>query len=320
MPLDYLTDFIYSNLQLPIQSGFKWTARCPICGDSAKDPYKRRFGIIYDPVKQDGKAHCFNCGYSAGSLVKVFMDVKHLTFQEIRKELQGNSLEVLKNSFQKEAPKIKVVNQPVFEDFSWILQDCILGEPDGIVQKKLFSKFLEFKESRKLECEMYCCYTGEFRTRAILPIYQDKKMVYFQARTLTNSDKKYKNPTSPKRDIVFNRDNWDSNFPVVVTEGLLDALSVGKQGTMCLGASISDAFLEKLPDQVIVSLDNDETGRKSMLEMAKKSKFRSNLQFCVYPKNVKCKDLNEVLVSGLNVYDFVQENSVNSFTAQLLLA
>lgn len=320
VPLSYLTEFIYSYLQLPTQSGLTWKTRCPICGDSAKDPYKKRFGIIYDPVKQDGKAHCFNCNYSAGSLVKVFMDVKHATFQEIQRELQGNSLEILKKSSgAKKAPEIKVVNQPHFEDFSWILNDCILGEPDGLVQKKLFSTFLKFKESRKLDCEMYCCYKGEFRSRAILPIYQDGKMVYFQARTLVNSDKKYKNPTSPKRDIIFNRDNWDPNFPVVVTEGLMDALSIGKQGTMCLGASISDTFLEKLPAQVIISLDNDSTGRKSMLEIAKNSKFKSSLRFCVYPKNVHCKDLNELLVNGFNVYTFVQENAVNSFKAQLLL-
>ena len=106
---------------------------------------------------------------------------------------------------------------------------------------------------------MYVAYKGEFRNRVIMPIYQDNKMVYFQARTLTGSEKKYKNPTAPKQHIIFQKDIWDTTKPVIITEGLLDALSVGNQGTMCLGASINKHFLDQIPNPII-ALDNDQTG------------------------------------------------------------
>lgn len=319
IPLDYLTDFIYQYLTMPVQHGMRWVARCPICGDSAKNPNKRRFGILYDPARQDGKAHCFNCGYSAGGLAKVICDVKHCTYRELQKEIQGNSLEILKGKSVAKIEENQKEDNFEFEDFSWILDYCIKGKPEGIYQTRIYNLFLKFKESRKVNYEMHCCCEGDFRSRVILPIYQDGKMVYFQARTLVNSDKKYKNPTSPKSSIIFNKDKWDLSKPIVITEGLLDAISIGNQGTMCLGASISDSFFEKLPDNVIISLDNDETGRASMLNLAKHSKFKSRLNFCVYPKSIKCKDLNEVLIQGFDVYNFVLENAVNSFKAQLLL-
>jgi len=40
-------------------------ARCPICGDSKKNPNKRRFYLLYEPQLDKITAYCHNCGYVA---------------------------------------------------------------------------------------------------------------------------------------------------------------------------------------------------------------------------------------------------------------
>lgn len=311
--LDTVTEFLYSNLiNVSKKDSNSFIARCPICGDSKKSLSKRRFNLIYK-TPETILWNCFNCN-RGGNFIQLYAFINNISEKEAYKKLRGNSLETLK--FKKTTPEIIEKTTPTFENFDWILNDCITTEPEGIIQNKLYAKFLEFKKSRKINYPMFVTYKGDFRARVILPIYQNDQMIYFQARALLKSDKKYKNPKAPKQHIIFNKDKWDPTKPVIITEGMLDALSVGNQATMCLGASINKEFINQIPNPII-TLDNDETGKKETLKL---TELFPKLIFCVYNKNeTHIKDLNELLINGIDPYNYILNNSYSAFKTKLLL-
>lgn len=216
-------------------------------------------------------------------------------------------------------------------DFSYILNDCISldDDVDGIIKTKYHNILKEFYEKRKIDKDIkfYIAYKGEYKNRIIIPIYDNNKLVFFQGRAINDQMLiKYKNPSSPKHNIIFNRNNFEKNKYIVITEGILDALSIKNQATVCLGAFISDDFLKKLFEYtdrgIIISLDNDETGIKSMITLMKESNYKNKLKYFVMPKRYnKIKDLNELKVKENieDIYEFVVNNSHDLLKANVLL-
>jgi hypothetical protein len=88
------------------------------------------------------------------------------------------------------------------------------------------------------------------------------KLNFFTARSYYESGMKYKNPPFSKNTIVFeNMINW--NLPVVLVEGVFDAISVRRNAIPLMGKELSDRLREMLitkkPPVVYVMLDNDAT-------------------------------------------------------------
>ena len=161
----------------------------------------------------------------------------------------------------------------------------------------------------------------------LLPIYDGNDIVYFQGRLLENDDDsvKYKNPTLQKESIILNKGKFDRNKYIVITEGIIDALQIGDQGTSCLGATISNEFIEELltfTDMgVIIALDNDERGKKEMVKFIKTNKYASNVRYFLFPNKYNCKDFGELVnkYSVDSLYEMIIENSLSNFEALMKL-
>ena len=116
------------------------------------------------------------------------------------------------------------------------------------------------------------CNTGEYRGRIIIPSYSESGTLnFFIARTYDGNYFKYKNPEASK-DIIFfeNLINW--NAPIILCEGVFDAIAIRRNAIPILGKSISNSLYKKIitgkAQDIYVALDTD--ARDKAMEIAEK--------------------------------------------------
>ena len=105
------------------------------------------------------------------------------------------------------------------------------------------------------------CTTGEYGGRVIIPSYSASGTLnFFVARTFDRNYFKYKNPETSK-DIIFfeNLINW--NTPIILCEGVFDAIAIRRNAVPLLGKSITNELYKriltsKLTD-IYIALDTD---------------------------------------------------------------
>ena len=114
--------------------------------------------------------------------------------------------------------------------------------------------------------------TGEYGGRVIIPSYSESgSLNFFVARSYDGNYFKYKNPEVSK-DIIFfeNLINW--NQPIILCEGVFDAMAIKRNAIPILGKSISDSLYKKIitnnVKDIYVSLDTD--ARDQALQIAEK--------------------------------------------------
>jgi DNA primase len=116
------------------------------------------------------------------------------------------------------------------------------------------------------------CTTGEYGGRVIIPSFSESGALnFFIARTYDGNYFKYKNPEASK-DIIFfeNLINW--NAPIILCEGVFDALAIRRNAIPLLGKSVSNALYKKIltsnVHDIYIALDTD--ARVRALEIAEK--------------------------------------------------
>ena len=114
--------------------------------------------------------------------------------------------------------------------------------------------------------------TGDYGGRVIIPSYSESNQLnFFVARTYDGNYFKYKNPEASK-DIIFfeNLINWDQ--PIILCEGVFDAMSIRRNAIPILGKSISTSLYKKIitskVQDIYVALDTD--ARDKAIEIAEK--------------------------------------------------
>jgi len=334
--LEVVREFVFEHFPKVkvTKGGTHFNARCILCGDSKKSLSKRRFNLNYNngnPIYQ-----CFNCGES-GSFIDLYAKVKGIDYDEAKRILFDYSpsrfMERIEHAEKRWNGGIKDFNsgKPLTECHNYILKNCISPEdvPKDIITKRHQQELFKFIEERHIpkHVKLYVAYKDLYKGRIIIPIFEKHSIVYFQARAIhKNMYPKYKNPATEKERIILNKENFDPNRYIIVTEGLIDAFMIPNQGTACLGSSISELFLKDLfetkPKGIIIFFDNDEPGIVAFRKFTGTGKYRKDfgneykkeVKYFIFPDKYKregIEDLNEA-VSKFNignVYDFVVENS-----------
>ena len=88
--------------------------------------------------------------------------------------------------------------------------------------------------------------TGDYGGRVIIPSYSESNQLnFFVARSYDGNYFKYKNPEASK-DIIFfeNLINW--NAPIILCEGVFDAMAIKRNAIPLLGKSISTSLYKKI--------------------------------------------------------------------------
>jgi len=325
MELDIVASFMFAHFEQVKQSqrGTHFLARCPLCGDSKRNPYKRRFNMDYNNGVPGW--NCFNCN-EHGNFYEIYSRVLGISYDDAVERLKNPAWKrgdkEKTDKVKKRLEKKKEVKEKVeFTHYNWIAEDC-KDPPERYV--KALDKFYEDRKISR-DCVIYICYKGRYKNRIVIPIFDDdQNIVYFQARRIpgTNIVPKYDNPASPKEIIILNHSSFDSDKYIVVSEGIIDAWMVGDQGTTCLGKFISPEFLTKLflktKKGVIIALDNDDEGRKALSKFMKENKFAQKVKYFFHPQRFQSHDdINSIVrVNSIeDVYGMITQDSVNFSTA-----
>lgn len=327
--LNIYYETIYENIEGAVDIGDnRIRGRCPFCGDSKKSKLKKRFNITYNNGSPIYK--CFNCD-KAGNFVELYAFFNDIEYDEAFKKLYKFDVSTIKSTLNKSNRFDEKEFKENNINCNFILDDCISLEnaPSGIVFEQYKNVLEKFTYERKIvDYPLYIAYKGQYKGRIIIPIYENGDIIYFQGRIVHEDgvSVKYRNPRIEKEYIILNRDKFDINKDIVITEGIIDALQVTyHQGTCVMGASLDDIIIKELykytKKNIIIALDNDERGMIETSKILKKSEYSHKLLYFFIPDNYKAKDLGELNTKYKidNLYDFIRNNSYNKSNAKLKL-
>lgn len=310
------------------RSSMGFMARCPVCGDSQKHKRMGRLHVDYYSQYDDWIAKCYNggCDISGSTnLTSLYSRVKGITYTEARKYIDnggGYDIQSIKDRLMgKSTP---VVEQKKEQFFDLDMKHC-LSRHDEPTDRVLIrcKKYLDDFITRRMipdDKECFIAFDGRYKGRIIIPIIINGEMVYFQGRTVVGAEPKYLNPVVDKSLIISNIDRFDKDKSIIITEGLIDSWMAGNQGTACIGAYISDEFVDLVSKHtnkdVIICFDNpliDKSGKNELIKFINESAYSKKVKYFL-PKRTDFKDLNDLKLLGVDdIYQYVLSHSHQSF-------
>ena len=285
--------------------------RCPICGDSKKTKSKTR-GYLYTS-KANTNFKCHNCGASMSLnnfLKKVDPVVqKQYAMEKFKEGFSGRNFVVEEPEFKFEAPKfkrkLKLPKASENPGAAGYLTARKLN-PDDFYYAEYFKKFANSLkptfDSEKHEEE-----------RIIIPLYYEKNLIGFQGRSLGPSKVKYitvmLDDDAPK---IYGLDNIRTDAPVYITEGPFDSTLIRNAIAMC-GADL-DISRWGISNPVWI-YDNEPRNREITNRIAKTIDAGDSV--VIWPNDIDDKDINDMVMSGLDVQSVIDSNTYSGLEAQL---
>lgn len=252
---------------------------CPKCNH-----HKRKLEInLNQDSSSFGTFNCWVCNFKSKSpkpLLKIF---------KVHPEISEQIIKIfkIKGSNKEEENIKKLTSLPVeFKPF-WIKN----------TKSKIYNQGKNYLSSRGLNSadiikyNIGYCEEGLYQNKIIFPSYDSNNIPNFFV-TKDILTERYKNPDY-SRDIIFfeNLINWKE--PIVLCEGVFDAITIKRNAIPLLGKVMSNTLLKKIFEEgvkkIYLSLDSDA--------------FKSQLKICemllnegidIYWVNLDAKDPNEL--------------------------
>jgi len=314
--MDFI-DVKYINLLSSRLSNFKrikanlYNCRCPICGDSQKSKNKAR-GYFYS-VKNNTNYKCHNCGIniSLNNFLKKIDPVIHkqYTFEKFKDTHTGRNFVVDEPTFVFKEPVFKTkITLPLCSE---VERGRSYLESRKIDSTKFYfaEKFKEYANSLKPTFTN----TNYEEPRIIIPLYYQKNLVGIQGRTLNSNSIKYItvmiDEDAPK---IYGLDDVTKEEPVYVTEGPFDSTFIPNAIAMC-GA---DADVSKWGISNPVWIYDNEPRNEEIISRISRTIDRGE-RIVIWPSDIREKDLNDMVLSGLNVKSIVESNIYSGLEAKL---
>ncbi len=315
---------------------------CPFCGDSLRDPRKKRFNIYLNSLS----CHCFNCNHHSGinSFLKQFDE--ELSMED---KIQVHEIQQSSKKFERRIS----TNQ---SSFAFRLLDN-LAIPKSILfnMLKLSTPYKskecsDYLNSRCINIKQwkYFAYNEKSKELYILNINSNDRVIGMQIRQLDPNSKKSRYLTRSLSKIysdIFNKDisllierllksmengdkyiieedgieniqanldrlsglfnvmNVDMNTPLTIVEGPIDSLCI--QNAIALqGATKLNNYFDDLKN-VRFLFDNDKIGKEHSL-----NKLKSNKKVFLWSLYIKKMNIkNKVKVKDIN--DLMKLNIFN---------
>ena len=285
--------------------------RCPICGDSKKNKSKTR-GYLYN-MKADVNFKCHNCGASMtlSNFIKTVDPTLHkqYVFERFKEGHTGRATVVQEPDFKFEAPKFKKkLKLPKASEHP---------RPAGyLTARKLNPDDFYYAESfKKFANSLKPTFDSEKNDeeRIIIPLYYEKNLIGFQGRALGPSKVKYitvmLDDDAPK---IYGLDDVQTESPVYITEGPFDSKFIRNAIAMC-GA---DADVNRWGISNCVWIYDNEPRNREILNRISKT-IESGESVVIWPESIDDKDINDMVMSGLDVQSVIESNTYSGLEAKL---
>ncbi len=252
------------NLASSVLGNGKRTARgnkafnCPFCHH-----HKPKLEVNFTENKKGYNPwHCWVCNKKGRYLSTLFkkVDASYEKIQELKS--------LVKTGFE--------VNEVVTKKDLKLPKELlpILGSKDIIAKHAL--AYLKNRGITKDDIEKYnigYCEGGRYAKMIIIPSYDSQgNLNYFTGRSFEKDPYvKYRNP-EVSRDIVPNEYLINWNLPLVICEGMFDAIAIKRNAIPLLGKNIQSTLMKKIVTSTIkkiyIALDKD--AQKQSLDFCKK--------------------------------------------------
>ena len=296
--------------------------RCIYCGDSQKNKNKTR-GYIYG-YKNDHNYKCHNCGVSK-SFTNFLKDIDSSLYDQYVMERykngstgKGSNTPEPKFTFEKPKFTKKAFDLPSIAELNKEHSARIYLENRKIPQdflSKLFycEKFKQWTNEQKETFES----TKYDEPRIIIPLINNGEIFGFQGRSLSKKPKvKYitiiLDENQPK---IYGLDRIDWNKTVYVVEGPFDSMFIDNSIAM-VGADIDKMFFITNFETNFVMVYDNEKRNKEMTARLEKS-IEMKFPVVIWPKDLKEKDINDIVLSGQDVESMLKLNTYQGLEANL---
>jgi len=302
---------------------YLYNFRCPYCGDSKKNRNRAR-GFFFR-MKADMVFKCHNCG--VGRTLTNFlkdMDVNlhdQYVMEKFKNGLTGKGTTTPEPKFEFEKPKFTKPKNSI--------------DLEKISELNTTHPARQYLEKRKLKdldkfyyCPKFKQWTNEISQtkvfenlqndgpRIIIPLLDnDKNMFGFQGRSLSPHAKlRYitimLDDSKPK---LYGLDRINDEQEVYVTEGPFDSTFLRNSIAMCG----SDVDLSSFDYRFVFVFDNEPRNREIVAKITKVAE--QGHRVVIFPKDIKEKDLNDMVLAGHDVQHMVESNIYQGLEAKLKL-
>lgn len=307
---------------------------CPFCGDSLRDPRKKRFNIYLNSLS----CHCFNCNHHSGinSFLKQFdeelsledkMQVHEIqqTTKKFERRLSSNQSSFAFQLLDKLAIPKSVLFDMLKLTTPYKSKECsdyLNSRCINIKQWKYFAYNEKSKELYILNINSNDRVIGmqirqldpnskksRYLTRSLSKIYSDifkKDLSSLIERLLKSMDngEKYIMEEDGIENILANLDrlsglfnvmNVDMNIPLTIVEGPIDSLCISNAIALQGATKLNDYFDDL--KNVRFLFDNDKVGKEHSLNKLKKNKPVFLWSMYLKKMNIKnkVKDINDIM-------------------------
>jgi len=290
--------------------------RCPYCGDSKKNKNRAR-GYFFQK-KGSYIFKCHNCGVGR-TLSNFLKDHDASLYEEYileayREGATGKGTKIPLPNFKFEKPCFKT---NIFSDLK------LVSDLNTTHQASKFLKRRRLPPDQFYYCPKFKQWTNKHKkifrdtnydeSRIIIPL-RDKDGVFgYQGRSIySNSSLRYitvmLDEDKPK---IYGLDKINIEEPVYVTEGPFDSHFIRNSIAMCG----SDVDLSSFDYRFIYVFDNEPRNREICTKVAKA--IRAGHSVVIYPKHIREKDLNDMVLAGHDVQSMVESNTYQGLEATL---
>ena len=221
---------------------------CPFCNHA-----KPKLEVNFTENKKGYNPwHCWVCNKKGTKISSLFKQVKASAdkFKELYKLVaEENEYEIVE----------KVVDVKLPDEFAPLFPD------DKTITWKQAYYYLKSRgitDNDILKYNIGYCDYGLYENMIIIPTYdKDGRLNYFTARSFDkNSYIKYRNPQA-SRDIIPNEHFINWRLPIIICEGLFDAISIKRNAIPLLGKNIQSNLMKKIVSsfvqKIYIALDKD---------------------------------------------------------------
>ena len=307
--------------------------RCPLCGDSKTNKFKTRGYIVEKPVVGT-LYYCHNCHESI-SLLNFLRRVDDQLAEDYKREKfidknveKPEQIEEKKDISKVTVPQFMKGDSPLKK-----LKKISQLDPDHPVKKyvqkrqipsnfhyKLFyaPKFKEWVNT--IIPEKFNLETGD-EPRLVIPFLDRNGNLFgFQGRGFKKDGIRYItimiDETKPK---VYGLESVDERGRVTVVEGPIDSMFLPNCVAMAGSAiNLEDVFPDKLKNEIVVVMDNEPRNKDIVKRIDKYIDDGYNV--CIWPEDVHQKDINDMVLEGLDPEWIILQNTKSGLIAKAALS
>ena len=296
-----------------------WNFRCPFCGDSQKDKTKAR-GYVFQK-DADLIFKCHNCGHGT-NLPKLVKHINPEMYKEYSLEKFGSRVNKSANT----EPAYKKVDIRKMRKPQYV-KDTPLSKIKKVSQLKYDHPVKNYVNKRKIPTPRHSelfyapkfykwvneCIPNKFpnitkdEPRLVIPFIDEQdRLIGFQGRAFGKSQPKYitimLDEDAPK---IYGLNHIDWRKPVTVVEGPIDSMFLNNAIAMA-GADVA-----RFDADMIYCYDNEPRSSEIVRRMEKT--IDEGHSIVIFPNGIKEKDINDMILSGMDAMEMQTIISNNTF-------